>query len=244
MSDECDADGAAGVLTRTAASHAVEQIGWRYLLGNLNSSVAVSSLAHAVIVAGAAASAGGADAGEHLRVDIGPDRVELTLQSRYLAAATTRDVEMAHAITDAVRGLGLETAGTTTAASGGARPVQLLELAIDAIDIAAVRPFWKAVMAYEDEPGHDGPEDAIVDPTRHGPTIWFQQMGRPRLQRNRIHFDITVPHDEADSRLAAALGAGGTLLSDAAARSFWVLADAEGNEVCVCTWLDRDERGW
>ncbi len=25
-------------------------------------------------------------------------------------------------------------------------------------------------------------------------------------------------------------------------RSFWVLADVEGNEVCVCTWQDRDER--
>ena len=22
--------------------------------------------------------------------------------------------------------------------------------------------------------------------------------------------------------------------------SFWILADAEGNEACVCTWQDRD----
>lgn len=42
-------------------------------------------------------------------------------------------------------------------------------------------------------------------------------------------------------RVAAALRAGGTLLSDRAARAFWVLADAEGNEVCICTWQDREE---
>jgi len=40
----------------------------------------------------------------------------------------------------------------------------------------------------------------------------------------------------------AALDAGGRLVDASFARSFWVLADAEGNEVCVCTWADRDER--
>jgi hypothetical protein len=30
------------------------------------------------------------------------------------------------------------------------------------------------------------------------------------------------------------------LLTDQYARSFWVLADPEGNEACICTWLDRD----
>jgi len=64
-------------------------------------------------------------------------------------------------------------------------------------------------------------------------------MDVPRPQRNRIHLDVIVPHDEADARVAAAIAAGGHLISDAAARSFWVLADAEGNEACVCTWEDR-----
>ena len=64
-------------------------------------------------------------------------------------------------------------------------------------------------------------------------------MDEPRPQRNRIHLDITVAHDAAEARVAAALAAGGTLVSDARARAFWVLADAEGNEACVCTWQDR-----
>jgi 4a-hydroxytetrahydrobiopterin dehydratase len=228
------------VLSRTAASNAVEAIGWRYLLGSLATSVAVPSLAQALTVAAAATTACGPDADDHLHADIRPDRVELVLQTRAAAAVTVRDLELAHGITDDIRDLGLDTGATTTAASGGARPVQLLELAIDALDIAAIRPFWKAVLGYADEPGHHGPEDPLVDPAHQGPALWFQQMDEPRPQRNRIHFDIAVAHDEAEARVAAALAAGGHLVSAEAVRSFWVLADAENNEICVCTWQDRD----
>jgi 4a-hydroxytetrahydrobiopterin dehydratase len=122
--------------------------------------------------------------------------------------------------------------------------VQALEIAIDALDAAAIRPFWQAVLGYIDEPGRSGPGAGLVDPLGQGPAVWFQQMDAPRPQRNRIHFDITVAGAEAEPRVRAALAAGGTLVSDEAAPSFWVLADAEGNEACVCTWLQRDERGW
>ena len=83
---------------------------------------------------------------------------------------------------------------------------------------------------------------AIVDPAGQQPPVWFQQMDVPRPQRNRVHFDITVAHDEAEARVRAAVAAGGRLINDSFAPSFWVLADAEGNEVCVCTWTGRDER--
>lgn len=223
-------------LTRTAASDAVEKIGWRYLLGAYQTSVVVSGFAAATKVAVCAAAACGAEADEHLRVDLRADRVELTLQSAATATVTARDIELAFGITDSIRDLGYD----TTPAPPRGRPVQALELAIDALDIAAIRPFWKAVLGYVDEPGRDGPTDAVVDPLREGPALWFQQMDAPRPQRNRIHFDITVAHDQANARVAAALAAGGTLVSGDRARAFWVLADAEGNEVCVCTWQDRD----
>jgi len=51
-----------------------------------------------------------------------------------------------------------------------------------------------------------------------------------------------VSHDEAEARVRAAVDAGGRLVDESFARSFWVLADAVGNEVCVCAWTDRDER--
>ena len=109
-----------------------------------------------------------------------------------------------------------------------------VEVGIDALDIEAVKPFWKAVLGYVD----DG-ELAIVDPERIGPPFWFQQMDEPRPQRNRLHVDVTVPHDAAVERVEAALAAGGVLVTDRFARSWWVLADPEGNEACVCTWQDR-----
>jgi 4a-hydroxytetrahydrobiopterin dehydratase len=85
-----------------------------------------------------------------------------------------------------------------------------------------------------------GPDDGLADPAGQLPTIRFQQMDTPRIQRNRIHLDVTVAHDEAEARVEAALAAGGRLVSAAEARAFWILADVEGNEVCVCTWQDRD----
>ncbi len=100
------------------------------------------------------------------------------------------------------------------------------------------------MLAYADVPGDDSPAGALIDPAGQLPALWFQQMDAPRPQRNRIHCDITVAHDEAGRRVRAALAAGGRLVDESFARSFWVLADAEGNEICVCTWLDRDERGW
>ena len=43
---------------------------------------------------------------------------------------------------------------------------------IDALDIAAVRPFWKAVMGYGDEADRAGPRDPLIDPMRQGPACW------------------------------------------------------------------------
>jgi 4a-hydroxytetrahydrobiopterin dehydratase len=230
--------GVSDKLTRTDASAAVAGSAWRYLLGTLVTSVPVDSVAQALEVAQAAVAACDQDADGHLRVDLRSGRVELSLQTAALADLTVVDVDLSRRISDAVAALGPTIAGVTT--DGRRRSVQMLEIAIDAMDIPAVRGFWKAAMGYTDEPGRDGPTDALIDPTWQGPAIWFQQMDRPRPQRNRVHLDLTVPHDEAEARVQAALDAGGVLVSDAAARSFWILADVEGNEICICTWQDRE----
>jgi 4a-hydroxytetrahydrobiopterin dehydratase len=225
-------------LSRQEASDAVLDDGWRYLLGALRTSVPAESLARAADVLASSVAACGAHADQHLRADVRPDRVVLTLQSVDAAEVTDLDAELAHRISAAVREAGLPTGPEI--GTGTPRSDQMLEIAIDALDIAAIRPFWKAVLGYADEPGRDGPADAIVDPVGQGPAVWFQRMDRPRPQRNRIHFDVCVPHDEASGRIEAALAAGGRLVSAGAAPSFWVLADAEGNEACVTTWQGRD----
>lgn len=226
------------VLRMREASEAVEAIGWRYLLGTLRTAVAVTSLAQGSEAAAKAVQACGADADRHLWFDVRAGKLVLVLQSLDAAAVTDVDVTLAGKVSLAVREVGLET--SPDVASDDARALQLVEVGVDALDIPAIRPFWKAVFAYEDEVTPAGPTAALVDPRRQGPAIWFQQMDAPRPQRNRIHFDICVPHDEARRRIAAALAAGGRVTYGAKAPAFWVLADPEGNEVCVTTWQGRE----
>jgi 4a-hydroxytetrahydrobiopterin dehydratase len=224
-------------LTRRELSDAVSPPGWRLVLAQFRTNVAVRSLAEAGAFTAAIASAIDASAAAHLRLDARPDRVIATIENLSLPWPSQAEIDLARQISAIAAELGLETLPDLGASS---RSVQAVEIAIDALEIPKIRPFWKAVMGYVDEIGRTGPEDAIVDPHGQSPAIWFQQMDAPRPQRNRIHFDISVPHDEAEGRIAAALAAGGTLASDKAAPAFWVLADAEGNEACITTWQARD----
>lgn len=227
------------VLSRPDASAAVEALGWRYVLGAYLASVPVGSSTEALAVAQSAVAACGSYADDHLRLDLRPHRVELVLQTSAVGRVTGRDVELAVSVAATLTDAGFAFAPPTS----DRRPVQLLEIAIDAMDIPAIRPFWRAVLGYGDEPTQpDAGGDALVDPAFQGPSLWFQQMDEPRRQRNRVHFDIAVAHDEATRRIQAALDAGGVLVSDARARAFWILADVEGNEICVCTWQDRESR--
>jgi 4a-hydroxytetrahydrobiopterin dehydratase len=213
--------------TRQQTSDAVDTLGWRLVLGAIYTEVPAASLQRAAEAAAAAVAAVGADGQGHLTVDIRADRAILRLQSAGVGAVTGRDIRLAREVSDAV---------TTTPSAAS---LQGVEIAIDALDIAAVRPFWKAITGYVDEPGSELPA-ALIDPAGRGSAIWFQQMDAPRPQRNRIHIDVDVPHDAAQERIDAALAAGGRLLSDAEAPAFWVLADSEGNEACICTWQGRD----
>jgi 4a-hydroxytetrahydrobiopterin dehydratase len=218
--------------TRQQISDAVDPSGWSLILGAVYTEVLAPSLVAATEVASVSVSAAGADGQGHLTVDIRADRAVLRLQSAGVGGVTGRDVRLAHAVSEA-----LTAQGWQLSQAGGA--AQALEIAIDALDIGLVRPFWKAILGYADEPGSELPA-ALIDPSGRGPAVWFQQMDAPRPQRNRIHVDVDVPAEGAAARIDAALAAGGRLLSDDAAPAYWVLADPEGNEACICTWQGRD----
>jgi 4a-hydroxytetrahydrobiopterin dehydratase len=155
-------------------------------------------------------------------IDLRPDGVTVRLFTTEPGGLSSRDVDLARQISTAARELDLSADPTA---------VQHVQVAIDALAIDKVRPFWRAVLGYE----AFGDED-VIDPHRRGPSFWFQQMDEPRPQRNRIHIDVYVPYDQAESRIAAALAAGGHMVSDAHAPEWWTLADSEGNEVDVAIW--------
>jgi 4a-hydroxytetrahydrobiopterin dehydratase len=217
---------AAEVTARVDARH------WRVVLDRLHATFATGSFGAGVeLVRRIGAAADAAD--HHPDVDLRYPAVHVALVSHDARGLTTRDVALAARISAIADELGV-------AGSPGAP--QELEIAVDALDVPAVVPFWRAVLGYEDEPAPaDDASPALVDPAGRGPAVWFQQMDAPRPQRNRIHVDVSVPHDVAEERVRAALAAGGRLVSDANAPAWWVLADPEGNEACVTTWQGRGD---
>ncbi|WP_441246055.1 VOC family protein [Kitasatospora sp. McL0602] len=158
-------------------------------------------------------------------VDLRQDGVTvrlITLTPDYYGM-TEQDVELARQISAIARDLGL------TADPSAVRTVQVT---VDALSIADVVPFWRALLGYQHRSG--SPED-LIDPQGRGAPMYFQQMDEARPQRNRVHLDVWVPHDQAETRIAAALAAGGRLITAEHAPNHWVLADPEGNEACVGT---------
>jgi 4a-hydroxytetrahydrobiopterin dehydratase len=222
------------VLSAHDVSARTDLADWRYLNRRLETMFRAGSFGGAAGLVSAIAEAADA-ADHHPDIDVRyPDRVHVALTTHAVGRGVTElDLGLAATISELARSAGATCEPLTS---------QLTEIALDALDIAAVMPFWRAVLGYVDDvvAGDPDPVLALKDPLRIGPSIWFQQMDEPRPQRNRFHLDVIVPHDQAEERVAAALAAGGTLVSEAFARAWWILADAEGNEICVCTWQDRD----
>lgn len=197
---------------------------WRYVLGTIRAHFRAGSFTAAATLAAEIARLAD-DADHHPDIDIRyRDLVQVVLTTHAIGDITTLDVDLARLVSAAAR-----EAGATSEPAVS----QAIEIAIDTMDADRIRPFWAAVLGYRDVAG------TLVDPVHDGPAVWFQQMDAPRSERNRIHIDVSVPHDVAEQRIAAALAAGGSLVSDERANAFWVLADADGNECCICTWQDR-----
>jgi 4a-hydroxytetrahydrobiopterin dehydratase len=165
-------------------------------------------------------------AGRFPDADLRPAVLIVRLPFGDVPGLTEHDVELARQISAAARELDIR---------ADPAALQDVNLTIDALYRPRVLPFWRAVLGYDQV----GDED-LVDPRRISPPIWFQPMSGPRPQRNRIHVDVWVPQDLAETRVASALAAGGHLISDEYSPAWWTLADDEGNEVDVATWKGRD----
>jgi 4a-hydroxytetrahydrobiopterin dehydratase len=206
--------------------HEADGVGdWRVLFNGACAYFRTGSFAKGLALVDAIGALADA-ANHHPDVDLRYAGVTVRLWTHDVDGLSGRDVELARQISAAARQLG---------AAADPSDVQHVQVAIDALVRPQVMPFWRAVLGYRQV----GDED-LLDPHGRGPSFWFQEMGKPRPQRNRIHIDISVPHDQAEARVAAALAAGGHIVSDEHAPAWWTLADGEGNEVDVATLMGRD----
>ena len=198
---------------------------WRVLFGGACAHFRTGSFAAGVALVDAIGRLADA-APPHPDVDLRSEGVTVRLRMHEVEGLSARDVELARQISAAARALDVPADPTA---------VQTVQVTIDARVGPDVRPFWRAVLGYQEVGDAD-----LIDPQGRGPSFWVQQMDAPRPQRNRLHIDLSVPHDQAEARIAAALAAGGHLVTDRYAPAWWTLADAEGNEVDVATWMGRD----
>ncbi len=127
----------------------------------------------------------------------------------------------------------VQTAARELGATADPRLPRMIQLFLDAADVDAVRAFWVAALGYT----HDqraGVSD-IFDPRRLNPVLVFRELDASeterRRQRNRTHFELEVPSDVAQTRLATTVAAGGRLLDESQGRSR--IADPEGNELVI-----------
>jgi 4a-hydroxytetrahydrobiopterin dehydratase len=202
---------------------------WRVLGEGACAYFRTGSLAAGARLVHAISELAGLDA-HHPDVDLRHEGVTvrlITITGDYYGLSE-RDLELAREISAVARELGL---------MADPSAVQTVQVSIDALVIPEVLPFWRAVLGYQDR---DSDGEDLIDPHGRGAPFWFQQMDAPRPQRNRIHIDVFVPHDQAEARVAAAIAAGGRLVSDKHAPEWWTLADAEGNEADVATTFTRD----
>ena len=166
-----------------------------------------------------------APSGSEPDVDIRSDGVTVLLRAFKSEAygLTQADLELARAISTAAAGLGL---------AAEPKGVQSLSIIPGSTDRRAILPFWRAVLAYDPRP--DSPDEDLVDPHGRGAPLWFENMDELRTDgRGTIHLVVWVPWDEAESRVAAGVAAGGRMIRHEVEEGFWTLADPAGNEVDI-----------
>jgi 4a-hydroxytetrahydrobiopterin dehydratase len=158
----------------------------------------------------------------HADLDLRTSWIDVRLHSGYEVGGVSEvDVQLARRISAIV---------AAEDANNEYQSVSRLELGLDTPDHEKIAPFWAAVLDREYVSG-DGFAD-VGDPNQLHPLIWFQRSGSETL-RQRWHLDVWVDPSQLQPRIDAGVAAGGTLVGDA------ILADPDGNKVCLCTWQGR-----
>jgi 4a-hydroxytetrahydrobiopterin dehydratase len=216
--------------------------GWQYDARSLRAAYQLPDFATAArFVAEVADEAETMD--HHPDLDLRWRTVTLRCSTHSAGGVTQLDIELAHRAREWAQRL----------RGGPTEPTRRFELALDTADRDAVLPFWRAALGYQDSVGHrnclggegaeppnpepsnaEPPNPELYDPHGAGPTLWFQPMDPVRRERGRFHLDVYLPPADAVRLRDQLVGLGGTITDDSHAPQWWVVADPEGNECCVC----------
>ncbi|HEX3004741.1 MAG TPA: VOC family protein [Angustibacter sp.] len=117
-----------------------------------------------------------------------------------------------------------------------------LTVVIDCHDPEALEPFWAAALGYRPAQGPPGWAALVPPDGETGPVVLLQAVPEAKSVKNRVHLDVHPDDPAAHVARLEALGArrlGGWVdeLADEAGVRWLVLADPEGNELCVVEHL-------
>ena len=200
---------------------------WRVLFSGAHAFYRIGSFATGAAFVAAVAEV--ADAVGHFPdVDLRPEGVTVRTCSGEYGALSERDVELARRISAAARTLHLEPDPSQ---------VQVVAIAVAQDAGSDVGPFWAAALGYRSL----GAREDVVDRHRRNPHVSFQPLHPPKPGRGRIHVDVSVPADQAEARVAAALEAGGRLADDSHVPNWWTLASPENHGVDIAAWPDVED---
>jgi len=205
---------------RFHASDGVE--GWHVLFAGASAHWRTASLAQgaefAVRIADAATALG-----RFPDVDLRPRDVVVTTR-RPDGGLDATDVALAQRVSAIADDLGLVSDPSV---------LQEMLIAVAHARDVDVRPFFDAAFGYD-----DFDETDAVDPHRRNPAIVFHPFDR--VGRGRTHIDVSVPAEQAEARVKAALAAGGRLADDSHAPMWWTLASPDNHGIDIAAWTDTE----
>jgi predicted enzyme related to lactoylglutathione lyase len=118
-------------------------------------------------------------------------------------------------------------------------------ISVDSTDPVRAATFWEQALGwrrtYEDpnevvlEPPAGSPEDGV------SPDILFLRAPEEKTVKNRLHLALRPDDQAAEVERLEGLGARRTSIGQTAEVSWVVLADPDGNELCVLRALTADE---
>lgn len=108
------------------------------------------------------------------------------------------------------------------------------DLCIDATDAGVVGRFWAGALGLDFERQAGG--DAVLRGGAPERTVWVDQVPEPKVGKDRVHLDLRVEHVDRLLDLGATVAPSEPAPDlDPDPRSWTVMADPEGHEICAFT---------
>ena len=116
---------------------------------------------------------------------------------------------------------------------------------VDTTDPARLAPFWEAALGWRRT--YDTPDEVVLEPPEGSPAdgvspdLLFLRVPEEKTTKNRLHIDLRPDDQAAEVARLEGLGARRVSVGQAADVSWVVLADPDGNELCVLRALTAEE---